>query len=161
MSTTPRTRARRVHHLVAALLASALLLLTACSNPSPESEARDDGQALGEAIAGLGDIDLDGDDPQAAVDAQIDEIDEAASTLADDVGEQVRAQLDQLEEVVVEALNSAFAAVQAGDLDEAAGALSNGFSELDATLNEMADDEDGVVQAALEGIRDGLDAGPE
>ncbi|MEL7207576.1 MAG: hypothetical protein AAGK32_04990, partial [Actinomycetota bacterium] len=130
-------------------------------DPSPEDEARDNGQALGEAIAGLSDVDLDGDDPEAAVESQIDEIDAAANTLADQVGGEISSQLDQLEEIVVGALNEAFTAVQAGNFGLAAEAIQEGFAQLDSLLTELSASDDNVVKAAFDGIEQGLDDAEE
>ena len=142
-----------------AFVAVFALIVAACGDDtSPEDEARQDGEALGEAIAGLGDLTIDDASDSDAVQDQLDQINSAADELVADTSETLTGQADEVSGIVSDTVDAASSAISDGNFGDAAEAVQDGLSDLDTTVSEFAESNDSVTQAAWEGVQSGFDA---
>lgn len=159
MRTQSRTT-RRATSVVAAIVA-ALLLLAACGDDdtSPEDQAREDGQALGESIAGLGEIQLDDGSIAVVAVGRLRLVNDAADELLSDRADVLSDQVDEVTSIIDDTIDAMTAALREGNLGDASDALDAGLTELDATVDELSASNDAVAQAAWEGVQSGLESG--
>lgn len=154
-------RHSRLIRLFASVLAAGLLLVACGDDSSPEDDARSDGEALGEAIAGLGAIQVEDLDNGDAVESQLETIDGAADELLADRADTIGAQVEEVQGITSDTVAAVSLAVSAGNFGDAAAALEEGLAELEDAITGFADSNDSVSQAAWEGVETGLKSGSD
>ena len=132
---------RRAAATAAALLAA--LTLAACGD-SPEDEARDDGEQIGQSVRALFDA-------QSATDAgkAIDDLRANVADLDDDVREHVKAQV----ETQRGSIESAARALASGDT----AALQQAAQEIRAQADTFRSGTDSIANEFWRGVEDGFD----
>jgi hypothetical protein len=157
----PSRAPSRALRVVGAGFALALLLAACGDDSSPEDEARSDGVAVGEAIAGLGEITVDNAAGGDAVAEQLEAIEAATDELLADRADTIGSQVEDVQGIVTETVDAVAKAVEGGNFGDASDALEAGVTELETTITGFAGSNDSVSQAAWEGVESGLESGSD
>lgn len=145
-----RGRARAL----AAVFAVVALAAAGCGD-SPEDTAHDNGKAVGEALAQLGDA----QDVQQLTDATV-AVRQAVSDVSDDVGSRVRKQVDAQQDSlssVVGDLRTAITSDNAEARDQARAKLQDSVQDLRSRASSFSDSNDSVTNSFWDGVKDGYD----
>jgi hypothetical protein len=141
----------RFPYVIVLFVLAGAMALAACGGKSAEEQARDDGQALGEAIrAAFGARSMDD------FDAAVEEIDAAKDDLVDNFSDEDRDQFQQFSSDLDAAVADIRSALEDGDVS---GALQAGLDALNQLTDDLSSLQEGAgaeVKAAVEGILDGL-----
>ncbi|WP_445151530.1 hypothetical protein [Baekduia sp. Peel2402] len=139
---------------LATAFAVVALAVAGCGD-SPEDTAHDNGKAVGEALAQLGDA----QDVQQLTDATV-AVRQAVSDVSDDVGSRVRkqvdAQRDSLNSVVGD-LRTAITSDDAEARDQARTKLQDSVQDLRSRASSFSDSNDSVTNSFWDGVKDGYD----
>jgi len=139
----------------AVALALALALLGAGCGDSPEDNAHDSGEDVGEALRA---VTAAGDATQ--LQAAVTELKDAVSSVSDDVSARVRDQASVQRDTINKAVDETKTALTSSDPDQATQARADvkaQVQELRSQASGFADSNDSVTNAFWDGVKDGYD----
>ena len=137
----------------AVLLMIGALALAGCAEESPEDKARKEGEAFGEAVRAVLDV-----DSVVELKEAIRAVDEAADALSENLGPEERAQVEQLVNDVNTVLGGLRDAAVAESDEEAREATTSALQEVPTLLLSLSAiiADDSILKASAEGFIEGL-----
>lgn len=134
------------------LLTGALAVAGAGCGESPEDNARDHGEDVGEAFR-----DLTNARSAPEIQAAAQELKDAVAAVGDSGGDRVQEQLKTQQGNVEAAINEVTAALGAGDAAGAQAALQSNLQDARAQAQAFRSSGDSVANAFWDGVKEGYD----
>jgi hypothetical protein len=134
------------------LLTGALAVAGAGCGESPEDNAKDHGEDVGEAFRDL----TNARSAQEIDDAAV-QLKDAVAAVGDSGGDQVQQQLSTQEANIEQAIAAVKSALAAGDIAGAQAALQSELQEVRAQAQSFRSSNDSVANAFWSGVKEGYD----
>jgi gas vesicle protein len=134
------------------LLAGALAVAGAGCGETPEDNAKDHGEDVGEAFRDLTDA-----RSVSEIEAAAQQLKDAVAAVGDSGGDHVKQQLSTQQATVQQAIANVKSELAAGDVAGARATLQNDLQDVRAQAQAFQSSNDSVANAFWNGVKDGYD----